>query len=156
MRQLFAGLLIFVSVAISVGCGGTSGGGGQAPDGGQAAGINGCTSADYKDATAAGASRTIAFGGPLANKYDPKCLLIGVGQSVTFSPSTGSSFGGHPLRPGASPSQPGNETPGPNSPIPSVSSGSSAAVVTFLNAGIYPYYCSAHDTLGMFGAVRVQ
>jgi plastocyanin len=156
VKEQFTGLLIVVSVAISVGCGGSSGGGGQAPDGGQAAGLNGCTSAAYKDATAAGTSRTIAFGGPLANTYDPKCLLIGVGQSVTFSPSTGSSFGGHPLRPGASPSQPGTETPSANNPIPSVASGSSPAIVTFLNAGTYPYYCSAHDTLGMFGVVRVQ
>jgi plastocyanin len=155
MKELFAGLLV-LSVVISVGCGGsTSGGGGQAPDGGQAAGINGCTNADYQNATAAGASRTIAFGGSLGNKYDPKCLLIAAGQSVTFSPGN-SSFTAHPLRPGASPSQPGTETPSPNNPIPSVFSGNSTQVVTFPNAGTYPYYCSAHDTLGMYGAVRVQ
>jgi len=56
-------------------------------------GVNGCSS--FTDATAAGAARTINFGGGLGNAYSPQCLAIAAGQQVTFI----GTFSAHPLCP---------------------------------------------------------
>ena len=143
MKLLVSGLTIAVGLVVSSGCGGgSSGGTGPLP------GTNGCTS--FTDATAASASRVINFGGSLGNTYDQKCLAIAANQQVTFN----GSFTTHPLRPGLAPSQPGG-TASPNNPIQSMSSGNSAQFA-FANAGTYPYYCSAHEAQGMFGAIQVR
>jgi plastocyanin len=144
VKQLVSGLTIALALVVSSGCGGgSSGSTGLQP------GTNGCTS--FTDATAPGASRVINFGGNLGNAYDPKCLAIAANQQVTFN----GSFTTHPLRPGLAPSQSGGTPGSPNNPIQSTSSGSSAPFA-FVNAGTYPYYCSAHESLGMFGAIQVR
>ena len=144
MKQLVSGFTIAVALVVSSGCGGgSSGGSGLQP------GTNGCTT--FTDATAPSASRVINFGGSLNNAYDPKCLAIATNQQVTFS----GSFTIHPLRPGLAPSQSGGTPGSSNNPIQSISSGSSAQVV-FGTAGTYPYYCSAHESQGMFGAIQVR
>ena len=143
MKQLVLGLALAVALVVSSGCGGgSSGGSGLQP------GTNGCTT--FTDATAPSASRVINFGGS-GNVYDPKCLAIATNQQVTFS----GSFTIHPLRPGLAPSQSGGTPGSSNNPIQSISSGSSAQVV-FGTAGTYPYYCSAHESQGMFGAIQVR
>jgi plastocyanin len=110
--------------------------------------FNGCDTAQFQDRTAAGAMRTVTFGGGLGNAYSPKCILIAAGQSVTFS----GSFAGHPLRPGVG----ANATAGSaNNPITSTSAGTTA-MFTFPAAGTYPYNCVLHDGGGMNGVVRVQ
>jgi plastocyanin len=142
MKQLISGFTIAFALAVLSGCGGGSSSTGPQP------GTNGCTS--FTDATAAGASRVINFGGNLGNTYDQKCLAIAVNQQVTFS----GSFTTHPLSPGLAPSRPGG-TDSQNNPIRSTSSGSSASF-TFVNAGTYPYYCTAHQSQGMYGAIQVS
>jgi plastocyanin len=143
MKQLILGLAMTAVVAVWVGCG-SSGGTGVQP------GINGCTS--FTDATAASALRTINFGGSLGNVYDPKCLAIAAGQQASWT----GSFSAHPLRPGLAPSQAsGGDAGSPNNPIQTATSGNSMQV-TFVTAGTYPYYCSAHEGQGMFGAVQVR
>jgi plastocyanin len=151
MRQLLMGTATLLSVALFSGCGGSNTPSPPAVGGG---GINGCTS--FTDATAATASRTVNFGGSLANSYSPKCLAISAGQSVTFAPMGNSSFTAHPLRKGVGPTQTGSDPESANNPIQSVSSTSTPVQVTFTAAGTYGYYCSAHETLGMVGAIQVR
>jgi plastocyanin len=128
---------------MDVGCG-SSGGSSLLP------GINGCTSSSFTSASDAGTA-TINFGGGLGNNYNPKCLAVAHGRPVTWM----GDFGVHPLRQGLAPSQQGGPDAGsPNSPIQSTSSGSTATF-TFPTPGVYPYFCSAHESQGMFGAVEV-
>jgi plastocyanin len=142
MRQLRVGYSIIVVALLGVGCG-SSGGGNLLP------GINGCTS--FTNATMAGASRLITFGGSLGNAYDQKCLAVAAGQSVTWS----GTFSAHPLQPGLAPSQQGGPDAGsPNNPIQMTNSGNTL-IVTFATPGVYPYYCSLHQAQGMFGTVEV-
>lgn len=143
MRQLFLAFSNLVVVLICAGCG--SSGSSLQP------GINGCTNNNYTNATDAGTSITINFGGTLGNAYNPKCLAIAAGQSVTWN----GDLGFHPLKPGLAPSQQGGPDAGsPNNPIQSTISGSTVTF-TFTTPGVYPYYCSAHQAQGMFGAVSV-
>jgi plastocyanin len=143
MKQTFLALAMIGMVALWTACG-SSGGTNLLP------GINGCTS--FTDATAPGASRTINFGGNFGNTYDQKCLAVAVNQQVTWT----GSFSLHPLRPGLAPSQSGGPDAGsPNNPILATTSGNGANF-TFTAAGTYPYYCSVHENVGMFGAVQVR
>lgn len=144
MKQLVSGLTVGVALVVLSGCGGGSSG-----TTGPQPGTNGCT--NFTDATAPGASRVINFGGNLGNVYDQKCLAIAANQQVTFN----GSFTLHPLRPGLAPSQSGGTPGSPNNPIQSTSSGSSAQFA-FANAGTYPYYCTVHEGIGMFGAIQVR
>jgi plastocyanin len=144
MKHLSLGLASSVVISLFVACGSSNNGVGLQP------GINGCTA--FTDATAFGASRTIRFGDSLGNAYDQKCLAISAGQSVTFS----GSFQAHPLRPGLAPSQRGGPDAGsPNNPISNQDNGSTYSP-TFPTAGTYPYYCSAHENLGMFGTIQAR
>ena len=72
-------------------------------------------------------SPTAGFG------YDPKCLAIDTGDTVTFS----GSFAAHPLYP--------SETRGTvdGNPIGGLSTGESKNV-TFPHAGFFAYYCGVH------------
>ena len=121
--------------------------GNSAPDAGPPGSLNGCTAGSYLDATAAGASRTVTF---TFFKYSPACLTIAAGQSVTFS----GDFYSHPLRAGVAPSAGGAAGPSAN-PIASVGGGSTASF-TFAQPGIYPYYCAAHENIGMYGVIQVR
>jgi plastocyanin len=126
---------------------GTADAGGEAPDAGTPTAVNGCTPGNSVDAMAPGASRTVPF---TFFKYSPACLIIAAGQSVTFS----GDFFSHPLRAGVAPSVHGGAGSS-QSPIASVNGGTSASF-TFTQAGTYPYYCSAHESIGMYGAILVR
>ncbi len=126
---------------------GTPDAGSNAPDAGPTSSVNGCTASNFVDATAAGASRAVAF---TFFKYSPACLTIAAGQSVTFS----GDFYSHPLRAGVAPSLGGGAGPSPD-PIGSVNGGTTASF-TFAQPGIYPYYCATHENIGMYGAIQVR
>ncbi len=136
MKELILGLAIMIA-AIFVGCGS---GIGLLP------GINGCTGF--------GSSPTniVRFGEGVANAYDPRCLSVESGQSVTWI----GNFGAHPLHPGVAPSQRDGPCIGsPQNPIQNTDNGNSATF-TFAAFGLYPYYCSRHEDQGMFGAICVS
>ena len=108
--------------------------------------VNGCslsTAAPWYDVDAA--SREITFVFPA---YSPPCVAVRLGQSVTFS----GAFAGHPLAPGTVAGM--TVTPDPESAIVATGSGSTASF-EFLIPGVDPFYCEAHFTSGMFGAVFV-
>jgi len=141
MKFLVA-LAITGSVAVLVSCGGSS-------NSNTPSAVNGCTT--FTDATGASASRTINFGGSsLGNAYSPNCLAVAAGQQVTFT----GSFTTHPLAPGAAASA-GGGAGSPNNPIQGMTSGNTVTF-TFSTAGTYPYLCSAHQSLGMYGAIQVR
>lgn len=78
--------------------------------------------------------------------YQPPCVAIEAGQTVTWS----GNFGSHPLKGGLhkdGPPQPGN-------PIPTVLSGTTPVTVAFPVADAWGYYCIAHQP-PMAGAVFV-
>lgn len=78
--------------------------------------------------------------------YQPPCVAIEAGQTVTWS----GNFGSHPLKGGLhkdGPPQPGN-------PIPTVMSGTTPVTVEFPVADAWGYYCIAHQP-PMAGAVFV-
>lgn len=112
--------------------------------------LNGCEDSDYVDRSAAGASRTVSFGGQDGSPalgYSPACLIVSAGQSVTFQ----GDFGVHPFSPGTVSGS--GETAG--TPLTNRSSGSTPYAVTFPAPGLYPYYCELHQP-GMAGVVRVK
>lgn len=78
--------------------------------------------------------------------YQPPCVAIEVGQTVTWS----GNFGNHPLEGGLIKGLP----PQPDNPIPTVGSGSTPVEVTFPDAGSWGYFCSFHEP-PMSGAVYV-
>jgi len=130
--------------------GGASGGGtGGASAGGTGGGTPGfmsilpCASEpDYVSAT------TVNFGGALSANYDPKCLKVQAGTTVTFS----GDFSMHPLTPSA---MRGNTT---DNPIVNMSAGTTATV-TFPTPGFYAYLCNFHGSDNgtfMTGVVWVQ
>ncbi len=123
-------------------------------DGGDAD-LNGCTTAQFVDRTAASASRVVGYGGAGGSAvfgYSPKCITVAVGQTVTFTGGTSTNFGVHPLGPGTN----GNATAGTaGNPIPRMATGTDVTV-TFPAAGTFPYVCEAHAAAGMVGVVRVQ
>ena len=83
------------------------------------------------------------------NQYDPPCLVIRVGQTVTFT----GNFSVHPLAPGVAPRRSGTgATP---SPIEMRSEGT-VYRVQFPTPGDYPYYCVYHAGGGMYGVIRVS
>lgn len=82
-------------------------------------------------------------------QYDPPCLAIRVGQTVTFT----GNFSAHPLAPGVAPRRGGTgATP---SPIEMRSEGT-VYRVQFPSFGDYPYYCVYHAGGGMYGVIRVR
>jgi plastocyanin len=107
--------------------------------------LNGCALAMAVDRTAPGADRTIQFPDEY---YAPRCTRIRVGQTVTWT----GEFGEHPLAPGILRSNMVIEQPG--TPIPTISSGSSASV-TFDVEGAWAFYCISHPP-GMSGVVYVE
>lgn len=105
------------------------------------------------DRSAASADRTIFFGGTGASSiytYNPSCMNIAAGQTVTFA----GEFISHPLARGTvSDADAGS----PDNPIPDppTHDGRSLAV-TYPSAGNFPYYCTQHTAQGMNGKVQVQ
>jgi plastocyanin len=99
----------------------------------------GCSS--YQDATSNNPTITFGTGG---NIYDPKCVKVKVGQSVTFS----GTFAVHPLA---------QASCAPAQTITSTSSGTTATF-TFNTPGVYGFYCTVHGTpqgTGMAGSIMV-
>jgi len=142
MRLAGAALLVVASVGCSgdgavnpLGTGGTSGSGGGT-GGGSGGGSGFIAVAPCKaesnytiDAT------SIAFGGAEDNFYNPTCLKVPAGTTVTFS----GDFGTHPLAPSAAR---GTLT---GNPITVTSVGSTASF-TFPTAGFWAYTCMVHGS----------
>lgn len=110
--------------------------------------LHDCLEGDYVFRAGVADDRTVAISG---TKFMPKCVTIAVGQSLTIT----GDFGIHPLAPGQAPSYAGDPAGAPNSPITATTSGTTATFGPFPAAGYYPYYCPAHQVLGMVGVVRV-
>jgi plastocyanin len=109
--------------------------------GGDGGPINGCT--NFTDRSDPNDQRRIQFPNNAApQQYQPRCLQIKAGQSVTWE----GSFSNHPLV----------ATPGvPSNPIPSTPVNTGTAYsITFPAAGTFGYECSAHPAQ-MNGALRV-
>ena len=105
------------------------------------------TAADYATGT-----NTVVFGflgTPPGFSYDPKCLAIDAGASVTFS----GNFAAHSLYPSA------RRGTTANNPIGGVASGDSK-VVQFPTRGFFAYYCGIHggadDGTTMAGVIWVK
>lgn len=81
--------------------------------------------------------------------YTPRCVRVAAGTQVTFN----SNFQMHPLRGGEVVDEVGIVDP--NSPITPVDSGATATFVLD-EPGEYPYFCSFHASLGMFGTIWVE
>lgn len=120
---------------------GTGGAGGM-----QEEEVNGCTPSAAVDMTGQG-DVTIAFGGTLGNRYDPACVTVDAGTTITFS---GDSFQIHPLSGGV------DGTIDDTSPIPFETTDIPEASVTLDDAGDYPYFCLAHVGVGMEGVIYVR
>jgi plastocyanin len=94
------------------------------------------------------AGTTINFGGTVGFNYDPQCLKVAAGATVTFS----GDFVVHPLVPSATRGDP------PNNPIVNTSDGTTASFV-FPMPGFYAYLCNFHgsdDGAFMSGVIWVQ
>jgi plastocyanin len=112
--------------------------------GGSSDAVNGCSTADFAahDLSAQSASRVITFPTTAAPaQYQPACVTIAVGQSLTFN----GSFTNHPLV------QAGGD---PSVFINSTSSGTTATF-GFPVGGTYGFQCSNHPSV-MKGAVFVK
>jgi len=121
-----------------------SGGGGGA-GGSMETSVNGCTVTAAEDHTA-DATTTITSTG---FAYGPKCIRIKAGSSVVFN----SDFVAHPLVGGSYANM--TKTPDPASPIKTQTAGTTATF-TFPSAGDFGYYCDAHASFGMIGAIFVE
>ena len=114
--------------------------------------LNGCTMDLYVDASNPMSNREVDFGGIGESPgfgYSPACMIVGVGQSVTWS----GPFDLHPLSPGSAPSL--MMAGSPDNPIQRVSTGSNATVA-FPTPGVYPYFCEQHYAGGMSGVIWVR
>lgn len=115
------------------------------PDAGAACPVAfaGCTT--FVDATAASANRTIVY---RDFAYDPACLRVQAGQSVTFEGATATdNFLRHPLV----------QSCGPQADVLVAKQGKTATL-TLTTAGLYGYYCLDHgNAVGqvMSGAIEV-
>ena len=116
--------------------------------------VNGCASGDFAAAATDGGTARIRYGDPIGLAFSPKCLSTTAGQSVTFFGDTtqGSNFSVHPLRPGGAN---GTDPGAAGNPIAAQTGGSTYTVV-FPTAGTYGYFCQAHESMGMYGAVQVK
>jgi plastocyanin len=160
-RFLGTSFFITIAIALAAGCGsssnttgtGGSGGGTGGASGGSGGGSGGSSGADASAGGDGGvvfksvapclaesdykAGKTVTFPITASNgfRYDPQCLKVSAGSSVTFN----GDFAAHPLNPSA-------HRPNPDTPITSTSSGTSTSF-TFTKPGFYAYYCAFHDPL---------
>ncbi len=105
-------------------------------------GYAGCVT--FVDATDNPSLREVKFG-QNGNQYDPPCLRIRLGQTVTFF---GGHFDSHPIQQGC----------GPAAVITSTQDGNTRTFTFAQALGTYGYYCSAHGSAagsGMAGAIEV-
>lgn len=127
--------------ATDAGPGSDAGAAGDGRGGGQE--VNGCTPSSYEDHTAASDPRAITFPMTDPAPYQPPCMHIKVGQSVTW---TGGNFAAHPLEPH------GGDTP---TPINIVADGTTPVAIPFPTAGTFGFECAEHPTT-MHGAIFVS
>jgi plastocyanin len=123
------------------GTGGSTGTGGSGGGGTPFMAVQPCTA----ESSYATTGTTIQFGVNGAHAYEPSCLQVAKGATVTFS----GEFGLHPLVP----STMRGTTAG--NPIISTPTGTSASF-TFPDSGFYAYFCSFHgsdDGLTMAGVI---
>ena len=142
MRPL-AAMLLFVAAGCSGngavnplgtgGSGGAAGSGGGGP-GGSGSGFMAVAPCNAESNYTVGAT-SIAFGGAEDNFYNPTCLKVPAGTTVTFS----GDFGTHPLAPSVAR---GTLT---GNPIAATSAGSTASF-TFPSAGFWAYFCTVHGS----------
>lgn len=111
--------------------------------------IHGCTDEAYTNRSDPGAERTVYFG-TVGFVFDPPCMRIARGQSVTFT----GPFSSHTLTPGVAPGRVSDDPGSPDNPIQQSNSGSSATF-TFNARGYYPYYCQQHWNSNMYGVILV-
>ena len=109
---------------------------------------NNCT--NFKDRSAAGADRTVIFGGDIGLSFSPRCMDIAVGQSVDFQ----GDFSVHPIAAGTGPTSTADGSP--NNPITTPAPGATDMSFTFSTAGQYPFFCQQHVGGGMAGVIRVR
>ncbi len=145
IKQVGYIFVLFTSFA-AAGCGSSSG---SPSSGSPAGGDNGCTLATAEDHTKDAAPVVINFGGAIGVKYAPACIVIGKGQSVTFT----GSFSAHPLQAGTV--DDGGAHPATGSPIQATSTGATATFA-IPSAGTFPYYCTIHANAGMKGAIYAK
>jgi plastocyanin len=132
--------------------------GGAAATGGGGAGpvvVNDCDPAQATDLTQ-NQKVTIVYGGKASSAsvewyYSPKCVRVAAGATVTFKgdDSGTGDFVFHPLQGGRV------GRPDPMSPFGFVNTGSEKSF-TMDTPGAYGYYCTAHASAGMYGAVFVE
>jgi plastocyanin len=111
---------------------------------------NFCGCAQWTDATDPAANHTVEYSG---FAYTSKCFKVRVGQTVTFSNRTPTSFFGNPLRPGCQDHENG---------ITNVDAGSVAFFI-FSEPGYFNYFCQGFgngtgltaDAAGMAGNIWV-
>jgi len=116
--------------------------------------VHGCDPADAVDATCL-PEVTVGFGYDGSNfYYDPKCVVVSKGTTVTFESEDGFNFTHHPLE-GGEVKQGGFEAD-PNSPIPYTFGTHTTASFEFDEVGTWPYYCVAHVSVQMYGVVYVD
>ena len=125
------------------GTGGTTGSGGTGGGGTAGGGSGGtpgfmsvlpCTSeSQYVTGT------TVNFPtSPTDFSYNPKCLEVPAGTTVTFS----GDFGTHPLLPST---HRGAQTGSPITPVSGLPDGGTTKDFTFSTPGFYAYFCAEHD-----------
>jgi plastocyanin len=112
--------------------------------------FHGCMPENFVDRSAPGAARTLTFGGAMF-AFDPKCMTIAAGQTVTFT----GNFSFHPLSRGINPTPEGLAAGTPGNPIPTTTSGNTISV-SFPRAGTFPYFCALHLSNGMAGVIVVR
>ena len=132
------------------GTGGSGGAGGSAGSGGSGGSgmpvmVNGCDSSTAIDKTN-DAITMVSFEGI---EYTPRCVYVHAGSKVIFS----GNFMSHPLVGGTVNGS--TVSPDPSSPLPATNSGSELTI-TPSKRGAVPYYCSAHASSGMMGAIFVE
>jgi plastocyanin len=145
------------STTTSAGSGGGDGGGGSGSAGGCGGGappfeaVHGCDPAALTDRTGEG-TVTIENGYIMSQfVYEPRCVLVSCAATVRFHIADGTSFSIHPLQGGTSP------TPDPESQFGFVND-TMLQEVSFQmgERGTFPYYCTAHASVGMAGVVYVE
>jgi len=149
MKSASLPILLIACATVLPACGGddtadgTNAASGASSSGGDNSQANGCT------AFTAGTDVSFTF-----TQYTPACIKVAKGGTVTFKGAMASdTFAVHPLQGGAATETMG--TPDDSSPIGHVTAGTEKAI-TFPTAGTFGFYCTAHVSVGMRGAVQVE
>jgi plastocyanin len=110
--------------------------------------LNGCDPFSAVDATGKSEVR-ILFGGALGYAYEPACLAVSVGTTVTFA----GDFAAHPLMPGRI--EAGEVIAGHTSPL-TPTAGGLEVKFPMTRTGAFGYFCDRHVADAMVGAIFVE